>query len=191
MFTAMTMTFMPLLAPTNQMVYDTVQFYNGTVAIVAGIGTAMLSFRLLPPLSPAYRARRLLALTLRDLRRLATGRTRRDWDGHVGGRLLAMPDAATPLQRAQLLAALSVQRDHSAAPDYAPARSRRGGRARNRTGNADRPAGARQHSCDFGNTLQCMPPTSGRGCSGEVHGDKPVWRLCRSDVVDDGYSLGS
>jgi len=31
MFTAMTMTFMPLLAPTNQMVYDTVQFYNGTV----------------------------------------------------------------------------------------------------------------------------------------------------------------
>jgi hypothetical protein len=35
MFTAMTITFMPLLAPTNQMVYDTVQFYNGTVAIVA------------------------------------------------------------------------------------------------------------------------------------------------------------
>jgi uncharacterized membrane protein YccC len=108
MFTAMTMTFMPLLAPTNQMVYDTVQFYNGTVAIVAGIGVALLSFRLLPPLSPAYRTRRLLVLTLRDLRRLATGRTYRDWFGHVGGRLVTMPDAATPLQRAQLLAALSV-----------------------------------------------------------------------------------
>jgi uncharacterized membrane protein YccC len=108
MFTAMTMTFMPLLAPTNRMVYDTVQFYNGTVAIMAGIAVALLSFRLLPPLSPPYRTRRLLALTLRDLRRLATGRTHRDWVGHIGGRLVAMPDAATPLQRAQLLAALSV-----------------------------------------------------------------------------------
>lgn len=108
MFTAMTMTFMPLLAPTNQMVYDTVQFYNGTAAILAGVGVALLSFRLLPPLSPAYRTRRLLALSLRDLRRLATGRTYRDWFGHIGGRLVTVPDAATPLQRAQLLAALSV-----------------------------------------------------------------------------------
>jgi uncharacterized membrane protein YccC len=108
MFTAMTMTFMPLLAPTNQMVYDTVQFYNGTVAIVAGIVVALLSSRLLPPSSPAYRTRPLLALTLRELRRLATGRAHRDWDGHIGGRLVAVPDAATPLQRAQLLSALSV-----------------------------------------------------------------------------------
>jgi uncharacterized membrane protein YccC len=108
MFTAMTMTFMPLLAPTNQMVYDTVQFYNGTVAILAGVGVALLSFRLLPPLSPAYRTRRLLALSLRDLRRLATGRRYRDWFGHIGGRLVTVPDAATPLQRAQLLATLSV-----------------------------------------------------------------------------------
>jgi uncharacterized membrane protein YccC len=108
MFTAMTMTFMPLLAPTNQMVYDTVQFYNGTVAILAGVAVALLSFRLLPPLSPAYRTRRLLALSLRDLRRLASGRTYRDWFGHIGGRLVTVPDTATPLQRAQLLAALSV-----------------------------------------------------------------------------------
>ena len=108
MFTAMTMTFMPLLAPTNQMVYNTVQFYNGTVAILAGIGVALLSFRLLPPLSPAYRSRRLLALTLRDFRRLAAGRRYRDWFGHIGGRVVTIPDAATPLQRAQLLAALSV-----------------------------------------------------------------------------------
>jgi hypothetical protein len=108
MFTAMTMTFMPLLAPTNEMVYDTVTFYNGTVAIMAGTAVALLSFRLLPPLSPAYRTRRLLALTLRDLRRLATGRTIRDWDDHIGGRLVTMPDAATPLQRAQLLAARAV-----------------------------------------------------------------------------------
>ena len=67
-----------------------------------------LSFRLLPPLSPAFRARRLLALTLRDLRRLATGRSQPDWEGHLNGRLSAMPNEATPLQRAQLMAALSV-----------------------------------------------------------------------------------
>jgi hypothetical protein len=50
----------------------------------------------------------MLALSLRDLRRLATGRRYRDWFGHIGGRLVTVPDAATPLQRAQLLAALSV-----------------------------------------------------------------------------------
>ena len=70
-FTAMSVNFMPLLAPTNQMSYDTAQFYNSALAIVAGCGVAALAFRLLPPLSPALRARRLLALTLRDLRRLA------------------------------------------------------------------------------------------------------------------------
>ena len=111
MFTAMTITFMPLLAPTNQMVYNTVQFYNGTVAVIAGAGVAVLSFRLLPPLSPAYRTRRLLALTLRDLRRLARGWipwAPEDWDGRMSGRLSALPDQAEPLQRSQLLAALSV-----------------------------------------------------------------------------------
>ncbi len=65
--------FVPLLAPANQMSYDTVQFYNAALAIVAGLGAAALSFRLMPPLSPAFRTRRLLALTLRDLRRLASG----------------------------------------------------------------------------------------------------------------------
>jgi uncharacterized membrane protein YccC len=129
--TAMTMTFVPLLAPTNQMSYDTVQFYNGTLAILAGTGAALLSSRLLPPVSPAYRTRRLLALTLRDLRRLATGLAYSDCGGHIGGRLVAMPDAATPLQRAQLLAALSVgseiiqsARQHTSAR---PQRSRRPG----------------------------------------------------------------
>ena len=111
MSTAMTISFMPLLAPTNQMVYNTVQFSNGTIAIVVGIGVALVSFRLLPPLSPAYRTRRLLALTLRDLRHLTTGRIPRtpgDWHGRMSGRLSALPDQAEPLQRSQLLAALSV-----------------------------------------------------------------------------------
>jgi uncharacterized membrane protein YccC len=111
MFTAMVFNFVPLLAPANQMSYDTQQFYNATLAIVAGIGAAAFSFRLLPPLSPALRTRRLLALTLRDLRRLATGRIPRmrdDWEGRVYSRLSVLPDAAEPLQRAQLMTALSV-----------------------------------------------------------------------------------
>jgi uncharacterized membrane protein YccC len=111
LFTAMSGNFVPLLAPANQMSYDTVQFYNSTLAIVAGCGVAALSFRLLPPLSPAFRVERLLELTLRDLRRLATaniGRLPADWEGRIYKRLVAMPDEAEPLQRAQLLTALSL-----------------------------------------------------------------------------------
>jgi uncharacterized membrane protein YccC len=111
LFTAMAGNFVPLLAPANQMSYDTVQFYNSALAIVAGCGVAALSFRLLPPLSPAFRVERLLELTLRDLRRLATanvGRLPADWEGRIYKRLVAMPDEAEPLQRAQLLTALSL-----------------------------------------------------------------------------------
>jgi uncharacterized membrane protein YccC len=112
MFTAMVpLSLVPLLAPANQMSYDTQQFYNSALAIVAGIGAAALAFRLLPPLPPALRTRRLLALTLRDLHHLTTGpipRTASDWESRIYSRLSALPEQAEPLQRAQLLAALSV-----------------------------------------------------------------------------------
>jgi uncharacterized membrane protein YccC len=110
-FVALTANFIPLLAPANQMSYDTQQFYNGALAIVAGVGVAALVFRLLPPLSPALRSRRLLSLTLRDLRRLTRGpipRTANEWQGRIYSRLSVLPEQAEPLQRAQLLAALSV-----------------------------------------------------------------------------------
>jgi uncharacterized membrane protein YccC len=107
-FNYMAAYFVPLLAPVNQMNFDTVQFYNTALGVLAGIGAAALSFRLLPPLSPAFRTRRLQTLTLRDLYRLAAGRTLSDWEGHVHGRLSAMPREATPLQRAELMAAMSV-----------------------------------------------------------------------------------
>src|SRR5216683_4574690 len=108
LFTGMTIQFMPLLAPTNPMNYDLLVYYNTGLAIITGCAVGALSFRLFPPLSTAFRTRRLLALTLRDLRHLAMGHTHNDWEGCVRGRLVAMPDPATPLQRAQLLAALSV-----------------------------------------------------------------------------------
>lgn len=103
--------FVLLLAPANQMSYDTQQFYNTALAVVAGGVAGALSFRLLPPLPAALRTRRLLALTLRDLRRLATGPIRRkaaDWEDRVYSRLRALPDHADPLQRALLLTALST-----------------------------------------------------------------------------------
>jgi uncharacterized membrane protein YccC len=55
--TGIALVFMPLLAPTNQMHYDTAQYYNSALAIFAGSFAALLSFRLLPPLSPALRTR--------------------------------------------------------------------------------------------------------------------------------------
>ena len=110
-FTTIAFVFLPLLAPTNQMSYDTTQFYNSALATFAGCGIAALAFALLPPLSPAVRTRRLLMLALRDLRRLAAARrlpTSADWENRMYGRLLALPEQAEPSERAQLLAALSV-----------------------------------------------------------------------------------
>jgi uncharacterized membrane protein YccC len=111
LFVPMVANFTPLLAPANQMSYDTVQFYNSALAIVVGCGAGAVSFRLLPPLSPAFRTRRLLRLTVQELRRLAHApfrRARDDWEVDVYARLAALPDQAEPWQRAQLLAALSV-----------------------------------------------------------------------------------
>jgi uncharacterized membrane protein YccC len=110
-FTGIVTPFIPVLAPANPMSYDTQQFYNASLAIVAGVGAGAFSFRLLPPLSPAFRTRRLLALTLRDLRRLSTGRIPNrltDWEGRMYGRFAVLPDQAQPLQRSQLTAAFSV-----------------------------------------------------------------------------------
>lgn len=108
MFVAMASYFSAFLGAANQMTYDTLHFYNVALGIVAGAGAAAMSFRLLPPLSPAFRARRLQMLTLHDLRRLAMGRTFSDWEGHIHDRLSAMPQEATPLQRAEVLAAMSL-----------------------------------------------------------------------------------
>jgi uncharacterized membrane protein YccC len=113
-FGAMGVNFAPLLSPTNPMIYDTAQFYNTALAVFVGCAIAPLVFRLLPPLSPALRARRLLALTLRDLRRLAISNLPpqpADWGRRMYDRLAALPDEAEPLQRSQILAALSVGSD--------------------------------------------------------------------------------
>jgi uncharacterized membrane protein YccC len=111
MFGAVASWFLPLVQPANPITYDTQQFYNSSLAIVSGAAAATLAFRLLPPLSPAFRTRRLLALSLQDLRRLTTRaipRTAQDWESRIYSRLSALPEDAQPVQRAQLLTALSV-----------------------------------------------------------------------------------
>ena len=113
-FTPLGVNFLPLLAPTNQMTYDTGDFYNTAMAIAIGCCIAPLAFSLIPPLSPEQRTRRLLAGALRDLRRLAAAsRPSRleDWESRMYGRVAAVPDQAEPLQRALLMTALSVGRE--------------------------------------------------------------------------------
>ena len=102
--------FIPILGPANQMSYNTIQFYNTAIAIVAGCAAGALSFRLIPPLSPQFRTQRLLALSLRDLRRLATdpSRRQRSWEERLYSRIAALPNDAAPRQRAVLVTALTV-----------------------------------------------------------------------------------
>jgi uncharacterized membrane protein YccC len=111
MFGAIASWFLPLVNPENVISYDSVQFYNAALAIIAGAAVSTLAFRLMPPASPAFRAARLLALTLRDLRKLTTTRTtstRSAWESAVYARLSVFPQQADSLQRSRLLVALSV-----------------------------------------------------------------------------------
>ena len=126
-FTAIAFFFVPLLAPANQMNYDPLEFYNSSSAIVVGVATAALAFRLLPPLSPALRTRRLLTLTLQELRRLSKAPirgTEHEWQSRIYSRLSVLPEQAEPLQRGQLLAALCVgSRDPPSQPSLHTVRS--------------------------------------------------------------------
>ena len=110
-FVVTAMLFTAFLGPQNVMTYDAQQFFNSSGAILVGVGIAAVALRLIPPLSPELRTRRLLARTLRDLRRLATGRfspTPDDWASRVFGRLSALPQQTELVRGAQLIAALSV-----------------------------------------------------------------------------------
>ena len=110
-FAAMAAGFIPMIAPTNVMTYDAAGFFNNALTIVFGGAFGALWFLLLPPMPPARRAQRLLALTLRDFRRFAAdgGRwTVEDWDRRIQARMAVLPDAAEAVQRGQLLAAMAL-----------------------------------------------------------------------------------
>jgi uncharacterized membrane protein YccC len=127
LFTAATFNVVPMLNITNAMSYDASQFWNGAIAILAGIAVGAVAMLIIPQLSPAIRTQRLLALTLADLRRLARraspGR-QDDWESRGVARLLAMPEEAEPVDRAELASAVSVGREivrlRRVAPRFAP-----------------------------------------------------------------------
>jgi uncharacterized membrane protein YccC len=111
---AASVNFLPMLSITNQMTYNGSNFWNGNLAILGGIGVAAIAFKIAPPVPPPIRARRLLLLTLSDLRRLArrtTPGTLEAWEGRGFARLLAMPDQAQPVQRAELVSMVAVGKE--------------------------------------------------------------------------------
>ena len=130
-FVAIQANFIPLISPSNPNVYDPPRYYNSAVAILGGIAFAMLAMRLLPPMPPAWRTRRLLALTLRDLRRLAHGAVPssfEDWDSKVYSRLSAIPEFGRPATAGPARSgAVGRQGNYSPAAHRSTVRARPGG----------------------------------------------------------------
>ena len=111
---AASVNYLPMLSISNGITFDASQFWNSSSGILAGVACGAIAMRILPPLSPAIRTQRLLALTLADLRRLAKRASRGrqdDWESRGVARLLAMPDQAEPVERSQLVAAVAVGKD--------------------------------------------------------------------------------
>ncbi|QGY03602.1 FUSC family protein [Methylobacterium mesophilicum SR1.6/6] len=108
---ALLINFLAILSPTNPPVYDPIQFLNSGLAVVAGAVFGVLAMLLVPSLSTTTRAHRLVALSLRDMRRLAVRRrwmSRADWISLISCRLEALPVSASLEQRSSLLMAMSV-----------------------------------------------------------------------------------
>jgi uncharacterized membrane protein YccC len=109
--TSATLNFVPLLTPTNEMTYDAATYFNSALGLLSGCAAGGLALLLIPPVSARVRAQRLVDLSIRDLRRLASGRRRRalhQWQNRIYTRLTALPEEAEPIQRSYLVAALSV-----------------------------------------------------------------------------------
>jgi uncharacterized membrane protein YccC len=115
MFTfAAAVNLLPMLGITNGMTYDASGFWNGVIAILAGIAFGVVAMLVIPPLSPAIRTQRLLSLMLRDFRRLvrrASPGKSADWENRGVARLLAMPETAEPIERSQLAAIVAVGKE--------------------------------------------------------------------------------
>jgi uncharacterized membrane protein YccC len=124
---AASVNFLPMVSVTNGITYDASGFWNSSIGILVGIACGAVAMRILPPVPPAIRTQRLLALALADLRRLATRASpgRQDeWQSRGVARLLAMPEQAEPVERSQLVAAVAVGKDivrcRAVAPRFVP-----------------------------------------------------------------------
>ncbi len=111
LFTAAAINLIPFLSLKNATTFDAVGFANTVLAILSGIAVGTILIRLIPPPSPATRTRRLLGFALADVRRLAAGRgtrSRRVWTDRMVARMVALPDAAEPVERSKMASALAV-----------------------------------------------------------------------------------
>jgi uncharacterized membrane protein YccC len=128
LFFAASVNLLPMLSINNLITFDATLFWNNASGILVGIAVGAVAMRIVPPLSPAIRASRLLALALADVRRLARRASSRgqddDWETRGVARLLAMPEQAEPLERAELIDAVAVGaeivRFRSVAPRFVP-----------------------------------------------------------------------
>jgi uncharacterized membrane protein YccC len=110
-FMSAALNLIPLLTPTNLMVYNSITYYNSALGLLAGCAAGGLALILIPPLPVRLRSQRLVDLSIRDLRRLAAGRRRwtlGQWQNRIYARLTAMPEEAEQVQRSYLVATLSV-----------------------------------------------------------------------------------
>ena len=103
--------FVPLLGPTNVISFDTASFYNAALAIVAGCLVGAAALVVIPPIPARTRAARLVALTMRDLQRMASGRRTPSpaaWQTLVYARLVAMPEGVEGSFPSDLVAILTL-----------------------------------------------------------------------------------
>lgn len=78
--------FIVLCAPRNDMVYDVAFFLNEALAMLIGVGCAVLALRLIVLRNPLWHGRRLLRATLDDLARLCS-RSLEGAENWFGGRM--------------------------------------------------------------------------------------------------------
>ncbi|WP_332118778.1 FUSC family protein [Azorhizobium caulinodans] len=111
LFLAMSISSLPLLGIGNPVAYDPAGYFNIALAILTGSAVGTLFFVILPPLGPERRARRLISLSARDLRRLLLDQDRHDerhWRALLSRRLESIPAQATLEQHGALLALLAI-----------------------------------------------------------------------------------
>ncbi len=112
-FLAMSVNCLPLLGVGNPISYDASSFFNIALTIILGNIIGLLFFIVIPGLSPEVQARRLLALSVRDLRRLAAEPEPRDgarWTAVMTRRVEDLPPQATDEQAAALVRLFALGR---------------------------------------------------------------------------------
>lgn len=113
LFLAMAVTSLPMLQIGNPIAYDPSAFFNGALTIVGGTAAGLVCFIILPVLSPQTRARRLLALSVRDVRRLAARARPGDaarWRALMTRRVEDLPPQASDDEARRLLALFALGR---------------------------------------------------------------------------------